>query len=541
MSTRRPRSANVVGVVVDGDVIKGAQIRTVFGRPRLVRCAEVVVPGEITDQGRIVDPDGFAAALRSLWKEGGFRTKQLAFGIDGRDATFRRLSLPLDVAEHVREAARYELGTYLPYGLDEAVTDIHEVGRTATSIDVVAVAVRRASVEMIAAAIADAGLRVCDVTLSSTALGLSVTGGVSRDSTIVSVDGVSTTIVVRRDGRATVTRVLTGGGGERSTQAADELEEALARVDQFRHGPGAGARVDDPKIRRFRTVVEEVAAAIRFEESQQTGGGIRAGVDLAGSYGADESLVELMASGVDASVAVVDPPAWWGEKFPFAPFTTAAGVALGAVDRTDASVHLDVPSVSARRRRDRELAVGLVVAAAVAIPAMRLVGAANSDAVRAEGSAESAELQADVLAARVVGLDEVAALQQEVFDRRRIHDDAVAGEIWWPRLLDEIAGVIPDDTFLTSVSLRRPVDDPMIDQAETTATFGAVALDQGGVARWLRAVASLDGVDDVWLVQSTASVYGELELPVVAFVAEGRLTDAAESPRARGRDTGVGS
>jgi type IV pilus assembly protein PilM len=541
MPTRRPRSANIVGVVVDGDVIKGAQIRTVLGRPRLVRCAEVIVPGEITDQGRIIDPVGFVDALRALWKEGGFRTKHVAFGLDGRDATFRRLALPIDAADHVRDAARYELSSYLPYDLDEAVTDIQEVGRTATSIDVVAVAVRRANVELIAASAASAGLRIRDITLSSTALGLSVSGGACRDNTIVSVDGVSTTIVVRRDGRATVVRVLTGGGGERSTQAADELEEALASVDQFRHGSAAGAPLDDPRIRRFRTVVEEVAAAIRFEESQQAGGEIRAGVDLAGSFGADESLVELMASGVDAPVAVVDPPAWWGADHPFAPFTTAAGVALSAFDRVGESVHLDVPSLSVRHRRHRELAVGLVVAATVTIPTLRLAGAAQFDAATAEGDAESAEIQADVLAARVAGFDEVAALQQEVFDRRRIHTEALAGEIWWPRVLGEIAAVIPDDTFLTGFSLRRPIDDPTIDQVETTATFGAVALDQNGVAAWLRAVESLDGVDEVWLVQSTSSVFGELELPVVAFVAEGRLTMAAETPRSRGLDTEFGS
>lgn len=536
MRTRRSRSNNIVGVVIDGDVIRGTHLRDGFGRPRVMQCAEVEIDPDITDHGRIVDHPGFSAALRSLWEEGGFRTRHVAFGIDGRDATFRRLALPVELAADVDDAARYELGTFLPYGLDDAITTVQEVDRDDEHIDVAVVAVRRSTVEDLADAVEQAGLRLRDVTLAPTALGVSATGA-SHDSTIVSVDAASTTIVVRRNGRATVTRVLTGGGGERSVQAADELEEALASVDQFRQG--LGAQLDhsvDPRIRRFRTVAEEVAAAIRFEESEQHGETLVLGVDLAGAYGSDETLVSLMAAGVDVPVSVVEPPPWWPAEYSFAAHTTAVGVALSAFDRAPGIVHLDVPSLAERRGRRQDLAIGVTAALFLAVPLAQLVESARGDSAAAGERAAAAEVQADLLAAQTESWEELADLQADVLDRRRVRAEAVAGEVWVQRVLDEVAEAIPEDTFLTGLTLRRPLDDMAADEADAGATFSGIAFDQAGAARWLLAVESLELIDDVWLVQSTASVFGEEELPVVAFVAEGRLTPAAETPRSLGFD-----
>ncbi|MEZ5246330.1 MAG: pilus assembly protein PilM [Acidimicrobiales bacterium] len=535
MHRRRSRSTNIVGVVLDGDVIRGTQIRHGIAHPRSVQCAEIAIDPAITDHGRIVDHEAFSVALRSLWKEGGFRTRHVAFGIDGRDATFRRLAVPTTLADDVVDAARYELSTYLPYPLDEAITTVQEVARDEESVDVVVVAVRRRTVEDLADAVAQAGLKLRDVTLSSTALGIGASG--SSDSTIVSVDGASTTIVVRRNGRATVTRVLTGGGGDRSVQAADELEEALASVDQFRLGLGARvAENTDPRVRRFRTVAEEVAAAIRFEESQQHGDALGLGVELTGAYGADETLVSLMAAGVDAPVSVVDTPSWWPAQHSFAAFMTAAGVALGSFDRVPGIVHLDVPSITERDRKRRDLRVGIIAGVLALVPVVRLVETARADADMADERATAAEVQADVLAAQADTFDEISELYADVQVQRSVRVDALSGEVWFQRVLDEVAETIPDETFLTGLTLRRPLATSLGEQEDATATFSGVALDQGGAAQWLLAVESLDLIDDVWLVQSTASVYGENELPVVAFVGEGKLTPDAATPRSLGLD-----
>ena len=74
-------------------------------------------------------------------------------------------------AADLETAARYEPAEYLPYGLGDAVTSIDEVGRTETEIEVAAKAVRVATTERILGIVKDAGLRLTELTLTSTALG----------------------------------------------------------------------------------------------------------------------------------------------------------------------------------------------------------------------------------------------------------------------------------------------------------------------------------------------------------------------------------
>ena len=95
---------------------------------------------------------------------------------------------------------------------------------------------------------------------------------------------------------------------------------------------------------------------------------------------------------------------------------------------------------------------------------------------------------------------------------------------------------MPEDTFLDALSLRRPSLDESSETTSTSASFSGYALDQAGVAAWLLAIDELEGLDDIWLIQSTASAFGDNELPVVAFVTEGNVTTEMMTPRAVGTD-----
>lgn len=533
MSSKNSRPSSVVGVVVDGDVIRAVQLRNLFGRLRIVAAAEHVMTSPVSEQGRIVDGEALTVALKELWAIGGFRTKSVSFGLDGRDATFRRLLLPSEAGDSVHQTARFELDGLLAYDIEDAVTFVSEVDRSETGIDVTIAAARDTTIEAIADSAAAAGLRLCDVTLVPTSVGLAIGEAASPCGTIVSVDGSSTTIVVRRDGRANVTRVLSGGGGGHADRVADELEEALASVDQFRQGDSAAVgRHTDPRMRRFQTVVQEVAAAIHFEESQQESSGPPLTIELTGSCGADPALVELMTSGTHTSVSVAEAPHWWDEDAPFATFGSAAGVAMNTFGIGPDVVHLEVPSLVERAGRRREVVVGLVAACVVAVPALLATASARDSAVAAEDEAAAVAIQADLLAARVDSLATLDDLQGQVFEGRQVAAAAVEDEVWLPRVLDEIASTMPEATFLDALSLRRPSSEESPDAADATATFSGYALDQAGVAEWLLSIESLESIDHVWLIQSTAAVFGDDELPVVSFVGEGNLTTQLVTPRA---------
>ncbi len=87
------------------------------------------------------------------------------------------------------------------------------------------------------------------------------------------------------------------------------------------------------------------------------------------------------------------------------------------------------------------------------------------------------------------------------------------------------------------MSLVRPVGTDLAEGegaplTETVTNFTGIGSDQAAVGRWLAAMAELDVFEDVWLVQSTATVHGEAGTPVVTFLAQARLTAEARTPRA---------
>ncbi len=531
MLTRRPRTTNVVGVTIDGDVLRGVQMRRWFGSTRAVKCAEVELERDPTDAGRVVDPDLVADGLRQLWKAGRFRTSRLALGIDGRDATRRRISVPIAAADDLATAVRYELADYLPYDLDDAVTDFNELDRDDEHIHVVAVAIKRSTAESAAAIAADAGLRLTTLHIASSEVSVVVDHDTDfeRDA-IVSLDGATTSIVLRHRGHITVTRVLSSGGGERRADVADEIEQALAIVDLFRRvGNAHPTEESDGRRRRFRAAVEEVNAAIHFEETE-TGERVAA-VFVGGAYGAEPEPRALMAEGLEAEVSVAPTPHWWRADAPFPAFMAPAGTAARAIGFGQTrTFDLEAPSLVQRRSRRRELVLGVAVGLLMAGPAFRVVDSTRAAAETATDHAVATEHEADLVAASVDRLDDLAQLSDEVENAQRLVDDAVAGELWWPKLLEDVAGITPDDVFLTGVSLRQPQPEEI--DAETSASFSGIALDQAGAGRWLLAIAEIDGIDDVWLVQSTATFFGETEIPVVSFIAEADLTDSLLSPRA---------
>ncbi|MFQ5558918.1 MAG: type IV pilus biogenesis protein PilM, partial [Acidimicrobiales bacterium] len=268
------RRRRVVGVIIDGDVLRGVEMRrSTRGRVAAVAAAEVAIPEGVLEGSLIVDHDGIAAALRLLWVEGGFKTSNLAYGISGRDATMRLMTVPAGVDDEITGLARYELADRLPYPMDEAVTDVQEIARRPEAVEVLAGGVRTSVVESIATVARAARLSIDTVGLIPISLASAIPA-VASDGTeaLVSIDGSRTTVVLRTGRSPRIVRVLASGGGYLHDQLADELASAIAEVDHFRRGDTDEVTADGQQ-RRFPEAVDAVMAAIRFAQGVHAGTG----------------------------------------------------------------------------------------------------------------------------------------------------------------------------------------------------------------------------------------------------------------------------
>ena len=70
-----------VGVDIGSTAVRAAELSMRAVPPKLVRIAQVpLAPGTVAN-GEVKDPQGVADALRELWHQGKFRSKEVVLGV----------------------------------------------------------------------------------------------------------------------------------------------------------------------------------------------------------------------------------------------------------------------------------------------------------------------------------------------------------------------------------------------------------------------------------------------------------------------------
>ena len=541
MAQRSSSQRRIVGVTIDGDVLRGVEIRRGLRSMRATGVGEVQIPTKPLDASEEFDP--LAEALRELWTTAGFSTKHVAFGINGRDATLRPMTVPRAAADDIAGYVRYQLADYLGYELDDAVIDHQIVDEPEDgAIEVLAIGVPADLVERIGVSVDAAGLTLASVDAAPTALATTIDPASPDDEgdAVVSVDGTRTTVVLRSGGRPRVVRVLAAGGGDRTAQLADELEGMIARVEGHQAGAASTPALGGQE-RRFAEAADAVAAAINYDLREHTGTGVDH-VIVTGAFGRYESLHHLMATAAGTSVAAAMPPTWWpqGEATDFDDFdhyVEAAGLAYSHLDGRDDSFDLMPPTVREANDDRRELTVGVGLAGAILAASMFAVLPYRTGAQDAQDEVEALEADVAVLSSRVDSLALVGELDQARLTQIDSIAAALRDDLWWGRILDSIAAATGDDTYLTSMTLIRPVGN---DDEQAVVAFNGVSADQAAVGIWLDRMDELGIFADIWLVQSTAAVLGDNQDAAVVFLAQARLTSDARGPRAVDPTTWIG-
>ena len=83
-----------VGVDIGSTAVRAAELSMRAVPPKLVRIAQVpLAPGTVAN-GEVKDPQGVADALRELWHQGKFRSKEVVLGVANQRVVVREVSLP---------------------------------------------------------------------------------------------------------------------------------------------------------------------------------------------------------------------------------------------------------------------------------------------------------------------------------------------------------------------------------------------------------------------------------------------------------------
>jgi type IV pilus assembly protein PilM len=236
-------TASIVGIDIGSSALRAVEVSDPSkAKPTLVRYHEVQLPDGAVSRGEVVEPNTVAAALKSLWSAGGFKSKNVVLGMGNHRVLARDLTVPKMSIKRIREALPFQVQDMLPVPVADALLDFYPIsesnGDSGPEINGLLIVAVKEAVQSNVKAVQLAGLTPVQVDLIPFALSRVTHRSQEDKGAIAQIDvGVATTtVVVTQAGVPQFVRLIPAGGGD-LTQAlvlrlgiTAEEAEALKRT-----------------------------------------------------------------------------------------------------------------------------------------------------------------------------------------------------------------------------------------------------------------------------------------------------------------------
>jgi type IV pilus assembly protein PilM len=323
----------VVGLDIGSAGVRAAEMElSRRRRPSLRAFAATPLPAGAVRAGVVVDPAAVTEALRKLWKEGGFSTRDVTFGIANEGVLVRQLDLDWMPPADFRKAIRYQVADTLPVPVEEANLDYHVLdeldvpgekdGETRRVVRILLVAATRDVVDGFVDAIRAAGLRPVRADLRPFALVRLTNAALDPDApteAIIDIGAETVAVTVHAGGRPRFVRMIPGIGSGTITRGLQDRfgwSPEDAESTKIALGlPDAGQLPEHPAqeliVKHVTTLISEIRATLDYFRSAGTSGGAEpmqlSRVLLTGAGSRLYGLAERLAYQLDVDVEPLSP------------------------------------------------------------------------------------------------------------------------------------------------------------------------------------------------------------------------------------------
>jgi type IV pilus assembly protein PilM len=250
LGLRKPKS--VVGLDIGSSAVKAVELRSVGKGYRVAAIATEPIPPESIVDGAIVDGGAVADAIRRLFTNKGFKTKDVAASLSGNAVIVKKISLPIMTPQELAESIAWEAEQYIPFdiqdvNLDYQVIDAGTNGRS--TMDVLLVAAKKDKIADYTNVITDAGRQAVVIDVDAFALqnAYEANYGDGPDVVVLLNAGASATNVnVISTGQSLFTRDVSIGGNAYTEAVQRELGLTFDAAELAKKGvPIEGHTFDD--------------------------------------------------------------------------------------------------------------------------------------------------------------------------------------------------------------------------------------------------------------------------------------------------------
>jgi type IV pilus assembly protein PilM len=307
--------AIVVGLDIGSSAVRAVEVATRGRSAKVRKSGRVPLPPGAVEGGQVREPAEVTKAVRRLWHETKFSTRDVRLGIGSGSVLVRPVELEWMPAADLKKAMRYLVADLLPVPVDEANIDHVLLGETEREgrrmAKVLLVATARDAVDDVVRAVAAGGLRPTTADLSPLALirfAARHQEPVTEAVVDIGVDKLS--VAVHTCGLPRFVRVIPGVGGGTLTRALAEAtgEEPLAAEQRKHHTTFSTADVGSFALRGAAVgLAEEVRDTLQFHATADPEHPAER-ILVTGLGGATPGFAELVSQTVGLPATMLDLP-----------------------------------------------------------------------------------------------------------------------------------------------------------------------------------------------------------------------------------------
>ncbi len=307
------KKKEIFGLDIGSSAIKAVQLDGSDRNFQLRSYAVVPVPPDVIAEGIIKDPPVVVGAIKEAVAKAGIKATDAAISVSGRELIVKKVQLPKAPRNEIRDAIQLEAEHHIPFAIDEVFLDYQVVGGSATSMDVMLVAVKKSKVTEYFAVAEEAGLSPVIVDLDGFAMENQYElNAIDDGHDAVALIDIGASIMktnVVRGGASIFARDIPFGGNNYTQAIAQRLNTSFEQAETAKIGQDRSTSWDE-MIPALEAVSRELSLEVQrtFDYFASTAESERIGkIVLSGGCARLPGLDEFLSSSWGIPVDVARP------------------------------------------------------------------------------------------------------------------------------------------------------------------------------------------------------------------------------------------
>jgi type IV pilus assembly protein PilM len=261
-----------VGLDIGSSAVKAVELRPAGKGFRVVALASEPVPPDSIVDGAIIDGAAVADAIRRLFENKAFKTKEVAASLSGNAVIVKKISLPVMTESELSESIYWEAEQYIPFDIQDVNIDyqILDPGTGPDSkgtMDVLLVAAKKEKIADYTGVIAQAGRVPVVVDVDAFALqnAYEINYGLDPQAVTVLLNAGASAININilSGDQSVFTRDISVGGNAYTEAVQKELNLPFETAEQLKKGEPIEGHTFDEAQPILQSMTENVLLEIQ--------------------------------------------------------------------------------------------------------------------------------------------------------------------------------------------------------------------------------------------------------------------------------------